>query len=588
MLTQLGRFITRKPWLIIAPVIVVTIILASALPTLEFRTNFSDFAPDTPQTNANTRITAYFGSTQRLLLLHTSTIDNSSLLTPQILRQQYYLEHTISTRPYVNTTVSIAALIDAACQLDFNKTLGNCTDEEIATALSDILIPSPTNLTLLTDPNEPTDTNPRLGKPRSNDILDIKTASLSSTNTTLTLILQVYNLSTLPTTLQPPVPRTSLLEWFIAFTNHFTAAGLDFNYQLSVRLQPKNPLWTFGNSLADNLNLLRTTRGMHREYIAAGYLWVTPPNMTIIFPLKLQTANISFDRAAGKITLTVSRNELRQYGIAPAYDGYKLPAKLTNFTAGSRTYAPLVFFRIGGHIYFNTTTLFGPLKTLQQRRFLGSLVTRLLEHLGLPADALQNLTNVSSGFSLPPTFSLADIQSRWQPTDRAPDTGSVSLVYPLLPRLFSIFRNNILTFFPRNTTNATRATESIAILFLNATNSSSEIDRRFNEITGLVQNNSRLYPQLRTSVTGSDIVSTEVNKVAMDANMVIAPLIFIIIVIILFLAFRRPSYVFLPVVVFMLSTIWLFGTMAWLRIPFNILAVAILPLNIGLGVEYLC
>jgi len=72
----------------------------------------------------------------------------------------------------------------------------------------------------------------------------------------------------------------------------------------------------------------------------------------------------------------------------------------------------------------------------------------------------------------------------------------------------------------------------------------------------------------------------------MQANTIIAPLIFIIIVCILFIAFRKPSYVVLPIFVFAFSSIWLFGTMALLGISFNIIAVALLPLNIGLGVEY--
>jgi predicted RND superfamily exporter protein len=72
----------------------------------------------------------------------------------------------------------------------------------------------------------------------------------------------------------------------------------------------------------------------------------------------------------------------------------------------------------------------------------------------------------------------------------------------------------------------------------------------------------------------------------MQAMTIIGPSIFIIILCILFLAFRKPSYVLLPILVFAFSCIWLFGTMALLGISFNIIAVALLPLNIGLGVEY--
>ena len=586
MLTQLGRFVTRKPWLVIAPVVAVTILLASALPSLEFRTNFTDFAPNTPLTNANTRIQQYFGSAQHLLFLHIRTTKNASVLTPEALRDQYRLEHTLSTPSFVNGTVGIADLVDAACQLEFNKTLGNCTDDEITAVLHDIFTPPQGNTSLITTTNAQTDTHTILGRGQNTDALNIKTVTLSHTNTTLTLTIQVNDLTSLPTSLQPPVPRASLVEWYLAFANHFASAGIDLHYQLAARLQPKYPLWIIGNHVPSNLHLLRTTRGMHQAYIAAAYLWITPPGQTIAFPIRLKTGTVTFSRSTGNVTITVSRQELSEYGIAPSFGSFKLPARLTNFTAGTRTYTPRLFKPLGGRIAFNTTTLLTTLKTVQQRRLLGPLFTRLLGRLGIPQDELQNMTSANTTLSLPATFSLADIESRWTQVNQAPDTGVIPLVYPLLPSLFSDFRTNILTFLPSGTVNATDAQSTIALVFLHPTTSTTEIDQMNQEITGLVQNNSDLFPSLSVAVTGPDIVSTEVNKVALDANTIIAPLIFIIIVIILFLAFRRPSYVVLPVIVFLLSTIWLFGTMALLHIPFNIIAVAILPLNIGLGVEY--
>ena len=45
MLTKLGRFIEKKPWIVVAVVILITIGFAMFLPSLEFKTDFSDFMP---------------------------------------------------------------------------------------------------------------------------------------------------------------------------------------------------------------------------------------------------------------------------------------------------------------------------------------------------------------------------------------------------------------------------------------------------------------------------------------------------------------------------------------------------------------
>jgi predicted RND superfamily exporter protein len=68
--------------------------------------------------------------------------------------------------------------------------------------------------------------------------------------------------------------------------------------------------------------------------------------------------------------------------------------------------------------------------------------------------------------------------------------------------------------------------------------------------------------------------------------MIIMPGIFVVICLILLVMFKRVSYVILPLASLGISIIWLFGTMVLLGIGFNMMMVAIVPLLMGLGVDY--
>ena len=55
---------------------------------------------------------------------------------------------------------------------------------------------------------------------------------------------------------------------------------------------------------------------------------------------------------------------------------------------------------------------------------------------------------------------------------------------------------------------------------------------------------------------------------------------------ILFISFRKTSYVLLPMLSLTVSMIWLLGTMVLMGIDFSVMAVALVPLILGLGVDY--
>ena len=146
---------------------------------------------------------------------------------------------------------------------------------------------------------------------------------------------------------------------------------------------------------------------------------------------------------------------------------------------------------------------------------------------------------------------------------------------------------NALSFISTEYTQTKTSHASLCIVQLNLQGGDlDELSKVNTNILDKINTLDGQYTSISIQATGEGIVSTEITDVAMDSMTIIGPAIFIIILCILIIAFRKPSYFLLPIIVFAFSCVWLFGTMALLGISFNIIAVALLPLNIGLGVEY--
>jgi hypothetical protein len=88
------------------------------------------------------------------------------------------------------------------------------------------------------------------------------------------------------------------------------------------------------------------------------------------------------------------------------------------------------------------------------------------------------------------------------------------------------------------------------------------------------------------SVTGEYSTSKELGR-AMDEDLqVLVPAAAILIIAILALAFRRPSDVVLPFVVIGIGMIWVLGVMGHFDLMFSTVAVAIVPLLMGISIDY--
>ncbi len=585
MLTKLGRIIEKRPWFVVLLVILATIGFSIFIPSLNFETNFENFSPDNELVKANKRISDYFGTSPQVLLLYVEKQQVDSTIAPQALRDQYKIQKEIEKLPMVNSTVSIATFVDTVCQMEFGKSLENSTDEEINIALNDLLnesTQSQTKILNTVDPNEPVDYNlhPYLSKGKSADSIDIKNYYITKDNKTITYSIEVYDLSYFKSTNKPPLSKISTMEWYIEFENLLIPPEYSMKYQIAARIQPSNSIWEIGNGFSRNIKQIiqnirnDTLSPSYKKYV---YLWVEPPGQEMFFPVTLDKANITFDFNNNRINIIVPKNELGKFGIATTYGSFELPAKLSNFTAGIRYYQPHIISSSKGRIVANTSFLFNRIEKLQQRPILGVLFTQILQKYNINLDDLSNMSDI-----LPDTFSLKDIEQTWTYTDIAPDAGFSTTIFPMIPQLFNDLRVNALSFISKDYEQTKTPKTSIIIIQLDSKSDESISNNIINKITEF---NSK-FESVTIQVTGESIISTQIEEVSMESMTIIGPSIFIMILCVLFLAFRRPSYMFLPIIVFAFSTIWLFGTMAFLGYSFNIIFVALLPLNIGLGVEY--
>jgi predicted RND superfamily exporter protein len=593
MLDTLGKIIEKRPWFVVSIILIITIIFSFFIPTLTFKTNFEDFAPDSEEVQANQRIAGSFGMSAQTIILYIEKEQANSVIDLQALREQYRLQKELTALPEVESTISIFTFLDPICQMEFYKTVDNCSDEELQIALNDLLKePASGNMTLFQtdDPNEPVDYQRSFLRGKTVDSTDIKNCHIIKDNKTLTFSFEVYSLSDLSSNLKPPLSKVSTMEWYLDFENLLLPAGYDIGYQIAARIEPAVQRWEIGNGMVRNIQQLLQKIRNHElsSYKKTAYLWLRPPGQEMFFPVQLQTGNVTFDTQTNRINIIVSREELSGYGIALRYGSFELPTKLSNFSAGVRYYRSPILHRPGGRISINTSFLFDRLQRLQTRPILGSLTSRILQRYGMDFDDLSGLSqNATVTAYLPTTFSLATIQALWVQTDRVPDTGVSTTIYPLIPQLFTELRINALSFLSAEYAKTNTSHAGLCIVQMNLESRDTEELASANaKIVDEINALDTQFKSISVQATGEGIISTEITNVAMDAMTIIGPAIFIIIVIILLIAFRKPSYILLPILVFAFSCIWLFGTMALLGVSFNVIAVALLPLNIGLGVEY--
>ena len=598
MLPLLGRFIQRHPWIVVTIIILITIGFSLFIPSLEFKTDFNEFTPDDEVVKANERVQDYFGQNQQLVFLLFQADDTSSILSSEAIQRTNQIQKKLGNLPEVNSSFSLITFLDIICLIEFGQPLDECTDEQIQIAVSDLLTkPEEYLLSLFSeiDPNEEAEYEQRIifRTQKTADGADIKTCSIEKKGSSLLFTIEVYDLSKLDGDLTPLFPRVNVMEWFVGFENLITPIKyLDIDYELAAHIEPAEPIWTIGNGFSNNVKhffSLVKNGSLFNSYKKEVYLWITPPGQTMPFPIPMDSGSILFNRAQNEILINVSLDELATYGIAPQFGSFSLPAKLSNFTAGTRYYQTSAFKRLGGRIEAKTDYIFEKILNLQSKPILGSLVERMLSRTGnLTWESFNSLYEMFEESSMVPNvIAFQDILESWESVDTVPDKGKgVEQSLLIVPAFFEDISSNSEAFLSKEFTDGKNPLSTLVFLNLNFLSDYDEIIRTNEKIVNEVSEINNQQDIVQINATGNGVASAEINELTMSANRFIAPMIFIIIVMVLLFSFRKPSYVVLPMLTLVVSTIWLFGSMALLGIAFNVIAVALVPLVLGLGVDY--
>jgi hydrophobe/amphiphile efflux-3 (HAE3) family protein len=132
-----------------------------------------------------------------------------------------------------------------------------------------------------------------------------------------------------------------------------------------------------------------------------------------------------------------------------------------------------------------------------------------------------------------------------------------------------------------------RAKNTIIVIFINGSIGGSVLKEVSLNIQSTINTeDSSDYQHIKLKHTGGFLISAELDNESEQSFIMLGIAIIVLLIIILSLSFRRVSYVLIPLVTLALAVLWTFGTMILLGIEFTIITVAIIPLIIGLGVDY--
>jgi hypothetical protein len=94
------------------------------------------------------------------------------------------------------------------------------------------------------------------------------------------------------------------------------------------------------------------------------------------------------------------------------------------------------------------------------------------------------------------------------------------------------------------------------------------------------------FPNTRVYITGMPVFSSVVNDAMEEDLVVLIPLVIFVVVLVLFLSFRRFSGVILPLLTVLVSSIWAIGAMALLGVKLSILSTVLPVILVAVGSAY--
>jgi predicted RND superfamily exporter protein len=594
MLDKIGNFVKKHPWLVIFLILLITLGFGSLLPSLEMKTTMEDFLPEDEIVSSQERIEEYFGAGTEILMILAEEENAYGVLAPDSLREIDYVGRELKTEDHVVEVISVSALLENICQIEYAKSLSNCTADEINQALTDLMVePEYEKIQYLgkDDENQEIDYNPypRLTKGKSIDSLDLKNYFIETTENNIIFSLETYDLSCFKDEINAPHRNINVFEYFIRFRNQIIPdENLDIEYKIVAHIEPESEKWEIGRGLVNNIKeLFSKIRSKElNTYTIEPYLWLKPPSSDISFPIKLNSSEIVIKSDENIIEIIVDKAELGKYGLAPESDGFGLPAKIYNTNAGIRYYQFQNFKSPWKQTTISIDFIKQLIENIQKRPLLSGITEKIISKFSdfsyEDFDELF-LQLEESGFEID-KISLKDMESNWVNSDFV--QGDYYKPIYLKPSFFSGMKKSVKTFLSGDFDNKNYASSALIMVSIDGSLNSEELSDVSKKIVEKLKTLDSENDFVKFRATGNPVIEYEINEVTMDANQIVIPLIFVVISIILFISFWKSSYVFIPLIGLSIAIIWLFGTMVLLGMSFMIMKVALIPMLMGLGVDY--
>jgi len=569
---NIGNSIEKRPWLFVSIIIIITIILGSFIGGLKFETNFDDFTPDDPLVKANIRINEYFGENKQVLIIRAETRNNKTILEPQLLKDLEYFKNQLKNENYVTEILSFTSFVDIFCQFEFASSLENSSSDQIEICKNDLLNYEYIPFLKILDDDDENEFKDNI-KPES---IDIKNFQIEHIEPNLIFEIEVYDLTNFLTQLAGNPNTVNITEWFINFENAINpipSFTLDYaiSAQIAIFSEAEKPRWELGKGPIKNIRNIREilkSPSINLSYELNPYIIIKITDQQIEIPILLKYTNVTLDIEKNIIRIEIPLSELGKYGIAPKFGSFEVPAKLTNFSAGTRHNNIPEFLYILTKKFENI-----------QKNFIDDFFS---------FNESTNFSNMSeiNTSSFTDIGITSEFGQEWQVDDRAANTAKSPKIFYLFPSFVEELQKISLSLISKEYKETQKPKSALLIIELSEIEESYIQLKEIRKILKTIDDLDNTSANLTFEATGPGVISVEINEISADANQIIGPLIFLIIIGVLFVSFRTPSYVLTAMLALMISSIWLFGTMALLNISFNVIAVALFPVILGLGVDY--
>jgi hydrophobe/amphiphile efflux-3 (HAE3) family protein len=127
---------------------------------------------------------------------------------------------------------------------------------------------------------------------------------------------------------------------------------------------------------------------------------------------------------------------------------------------------------------------------------------------------------------------------------------------------------------------------AVIYIYINTKLARSELMNKTTILRERVENFEKTYANFAASVGGTYSSYNDIRAMMNRDNRVLIPAAMILVAVILFLTFRRFSDILLCLMVICLGSMWAIGTMGHLGLEFTMVHVALVPLLLGMGVDY--